>query len=162
MESDSSSWSLDSMKSFVVLDTSPASIYCKNPSLPDVLSVRAWVDGLQKSGTIVVLPEIVDFEVRRKLLHLNLDASLERLDQMATDLEYVKLTTATMRMAAQLWADARARGRPTSGSRALDADSILAAQALLLAGPGDSVTIATENVGHLGQFVDARPWASIA
>ena len=66
-----------------------------------------------------------------------------------------------MRKAAELWADARRRGRPTSGPRALDADSILAAQALLLAGPGDSVTIATENVGHLGQFADARPWANI-
>ena len=150
------------MKRFVVLDTSPAGIYCKNPSLPEVRGIRAWVSGLQRSGAIVVLPEIVDFEVRRKLLHLYLDASLERLNQMATDLEYVKITTATMQMAAQLWADARRRDRPTSGPRALDADSILAAQAVLLAGPGDSVTIATENVGHLGQFADAQPWASIA
>jgi predicted nucleic acid-binding protein len=112
-------------------------------------------------GTIVVLPEIIDYEVRRKLLHLKLDASLERLDRMAVDLIYVEITTATMQMAAQLWADARRRGRPTSGPGALDADSILAAQALLLAGPSDAVTIATENVGHLGQFVDARSWASI-
>ncbi len=149
------------MKRFVVLDTSPAGIYCKNPTATEVRAIRAWVANLQVSSAIVVLPEIVDYEIRRKLLHLNLDASLERLNRMATDLEYVKITTATMRKAAELWADARRRGRPTSGPRALDADSILAAQAILLGGPGDSVTIATENVGHLGQFADARPWASI-
>ena len=39
---------------------------------------------------------------------------------------------------------------------------ILAAQALLAAAPGDVVTVATDNVGHLGQFVDARPWDQIA
>jgi hypothetical protein len=33
----------------------------------------------------------------------------------------------------------------------------MAAQALLSAGPGDVVTVATDNLGHLAQFVDAQP-----
>ena len=41
MENASSSWSLDAMKRFVVVDTSPAGIYCKNPSLPEVRGIRA-------------------------------------------------------------------------------------------------------------------------
>ena len=32
----------------------------------------------------------------------------------------------------------------------------------LAAGPGDTLTVATENVGHLGRFVPARPWDQIA
>jgi hypothetical protein len=38
---------------------------------------------------------------------------------------------------------------------------ILAASALLSAGPGDIVTVATDNVAHLGHFVDARLWENI-
>ena len=34
--------------------------------------------------------------------------------------------------------------------------------ALQAAGPGDVVTVATDNVGHLARFVDARPWETIA
>jgi hypothetical protein len=34
-------------------------------------------------------------------------------------------------------------------------------QALLAVGPGDVVTIATDNVGHLGRFLDAKVWTAI-
>ena len=38
---------------------------------------------------------------------------------------------------------------------------ILAAQALTTVAPGDVLTVATDNVGHLAQFVDAQPWETI-
>jgi hypothetical protein len=66
-----------------------------------------------------------------------------------------------MLYAARLWARARAVGRPTAGPDALDGDCILAATAILAAGPGDVLIVATDNVGHLGQFVDARPFEQI-
>ena len=66
-----------------------------------------------------------------------------------------------MLRAAELWADTRRAGRPTAAPDALDGDCILAALALLTAGPGDVVTVATDNVGHLARFVDARPWDQI-
>ena len=150
------------MRMIVALDSGPVGIGCKSPNRPDTIAFLRWLAGLRAKGTIIYLPEIADYEVRRKLVHLESYESINRLDVMATSLIYAPITTAAMRKAAELWADARRRGRPTSGPRALDADSILAAQALLLADPGDSVTVATDNVGHLGQFVDARPWASIA
>lgn len=43
---------------------------------------------------------------------------------------------------------------PTRAGR----DCILAS---LAAGPDDSVVVATANVGHLGRFVDARPWETV-
>lgn len=63
--------------------------------------------------------------------------------------------------AAQLWAEARRRGRPTADPKALDGDVILAAQATLVAEEGNEVIVATTNVGHLSQFVDAREWRLI-
>ncbi|MEG3877699.1 hypothetical protein QT972_09990 [Microcoleus sp. herbarium7] len=60
-----------------------------------------------------------------------------------------------------MWAEARRRGRPTADPKALDGDVILAAQAILVANEGHEVIIATTNVGHLSQFVDARQWRQI-
>ncbi len=64
-------------------------------------------------------------------------------------------------LACQQWAVVRTGGQPTAAYEALDGDSILAAQALLAVGSGDVVTIATDNVGHLGRFVDAKTWTAI-
>ena len=73
----------------------------------------------------------------------------------------VPVTAETMLRAAELWADARRRGRPTAGPHELDCDVILAAQASLAVRPGESVVVATTNIGHLAQFIDARDWRSL-
>ncbi len=52
-----------------------------------------------------------------------------------------------MHQAARFWAQTRQQGQPTAGDKALDADMILAAQAMTLGVP--DVVIATTNVGHL-------------
>jgi hypothetical protein len=43
----------------------------------------------------------------------------------------------------------------------LDGDVILAAQSALLAQSDDEMIVATTNVGHLSQFIDARSWREI-
>ncbi len=58
-----------------------------------------------------------------------------------------------------MWAQARRQGQPTAGDNTIDADMILAAQALTLGNP--DVIIATTNVGHLGRFVPADLWQNI-
>ena len=75
---------------------------------------------------------------------------------------YRPLTTEVMLLAAQLWADARKRGKTTAEPNSLDGDVILAAQAILEVNAGNEVVIATTNVGHLSQFVDAREWRLIS
>jgi hypothetical protein len=80
-----------------------------------------------------------------------------RLDRLVSRLELLPISTSTMRRAAELWAAARKRGRPTADPAALDVHVIIAAHAQLLAeATGDEVVVATANARHLGQFVDAR------
>jgi predicted nucleic acid-binding protein len=105
-----------------------------------------------------MVPEIADYELRRKLLHLihkgqAAPESIRRLDDLAKLLDYLPLDTDTMRQAAQLWADARIRGIPTASDPALDGDVILAAQALSVDG-----AIVTSNRRHLSRFVEAKEW----
>ena len=85
----------------------------------------------------ICVPEIIDYELRRKLLHLGQQRHHARkwaqeaillLDSLV-DVGYVPLTTRTMRLAAALWAATRAQGRLRGPEESLDVDVILAAQA---------------------------------
>jgi predicted nucleic acid-binding protein len=147
----------------VFLDTGPLGLLAKAPGGPHPDRCRRWVAGLLSAGVRVFVPEIADFEVRRKLLHLGATAGVRRLDLLGGTLDYAPITTDVMRRAAGLWADLRRAGVPTAAPGSLDGDVILAAQALLSAGPGDSVTVATDNVGHLARFpgLDARRWETV-
>lgn len=119
--------------------------------------IKAWFDLLLARDTPVFIPAIADFEVRRSLLLAQRTRSLARLDALQGQAALLPITNPELRLAARLWALARKQGRPVGDPRELNADVILAAQAMSIA---DAV-IATDNVGHLAQFVEARPWASI-
>ena len=107
----------------------------------------------------MIVPEITDYEVRRELLRTGRWSSIRRLDALAKATEYLPITTAAMQRAAELWAQARQQGQPTAGDNTIDADMILAAQALTLGVP--QVIVATTNVGHLSRFVPADDWQNI-
>ena len=77
-----------------------------------------------------------------------------------SDLSRETAGSAAMRQAAELWAQARQQGQPTAGDNTIDADMILAAQALTLGTP--NVVVATTNVGHLSRFVPAEPWQNVS
>ena len=66
-----------------------------------------------------------------------------------------------MLKAAELWAEARKKGTPTADNKALDADVILASQAILIANYVNEAIVATSNTKHLSLFCDAREWQDI-
>jgi predicted nucleic acid-binding protein len=111
-------------------------------------------------GARILIPEIADYEVRRELLRANRTKGVAQLDQLARVAEYLPITTSAMRQAAVFWAQARQQGQPTAGDQTIDADMILAAQAVMLGIAG--IVIATTNVGHLSRFVPAAPWHDIS
>lgn len=82
-----------------------------------------------------------------------------RLDELGKLLEYLPITTATMRQAAILWAEARQQGQPTAGDKTIDGDIILVAQTVTLG--ISNVVIATTNIGHLSRFTTADIWQNI-
>ncbi|MBL1179149.1 MAG: type II toxin-antitoxin system VapC family toxin [Pantanalinema sp. GBBB05] len=123
------------------------------------LACAQWLQAHVSSSNRVIIPEIADYEVRRELLRANKVKGLARLDELSKLLEYLPITTNSMRQAAQLWAQARQQGQPTAGDKTIDGDMILVAQAITLAIP--TVVIATTNVGHLSKFIAAELWQNI-
>ena len=144
----------------VLLDAGPLGLATNPRRSQQGVACAEWIEALVTHGTRVVVPEIADYEVRRELLRANKVRGLQRLDALTKLLEYLPLTTAAMRRAAELWAQARQTGQPTADDKALDGDVILADQALTL-GVTD-VVIATTNVGHLSRFAPAALWSEIA
>jgi predicted nucleic acid-binding protein len=142
----------------VFLDAGPIGLVT-NPKLsPESTACTCWLQTLITSDARVILPEIADYEVRRELLRANKTKGLARLDELGKLLEYLPITTATMRQAALLWAQARQQGQPTASDKTIDGDIILVAQVTL--GISD-VVIATTNVGHLSRFTTADIWQNI-
>jgi hypothetical protein len=145
----------------VFLDSGPLGLLTNPRGKPKSDRCRQWAKDLVAGGVRVFVPEIADYEVRRKLIHIQATAGIRRLDHVKVTLDYAPITTDVMLRAAELWAAARGAGLPTASPDALDGDCILAAQAQLSVGPSDTVTVATDNVGHLSRFTDARLWETI-
>lgn len=143
----------------VVLDSTPLSLLSGPPMKKDVTAARKWRDALVMAGHRLIIPEIIDYEVRRELLRAQKPASAARLTALRGQLQYLPLATAMLERAAEIWAEARQKGRPTAGDNTIDIDMILVAQAESLRAPG--AVIATANVGHLSQFFLAELWSSI-
>lgn len=149
------------MARIVVLDAGPLGLASNDPRKPEAARCLAWLQGLADGGTLVVVPEIADYEIRRELLRSGATAGVRRLNRLLDGLDYRPITTEVMRRAADYWAQARRAGLATADPKALDGDVILAGQASLLGVQGDEVIIATTNPGHLGRFADARPWDQV-
>ncbi len=147
------------MSRVIVLDSTPLGLLCHPNPGPTAVACKTWATALLANRHRLVLPEIVDYEVRREFLLNRRNKAIQYLDQLRTDADFLPLTTDTLRDAAQMWATIRRAGLPTAGPDALDIDVILAAQALSLNDP--TVVIATSNVGHLSRLVAAEEWHTI-
>jgi predicted nucleic acid-binding protein len=144
----------------VFLDAGPLSLLSTPPGKKgNAAACGRWLAGLLGKGVRVIVPEITDYEVRRELLRARKTKSVGGLDHVAMITEYLRLTTDAMRKAAELWAITRQAGRPTAGDKNIDADVILAAQAIVLGEP--NTVIATTNIGHLSRFIAAEDWQLI-
>jgi predicted nucleic acid-binding protein len=146
------------MSAVVVLDSGPVGFLTNPNNAPVPVAIRKWLRDLLAAGRRVILPEVVDYEVRRELIRLNKTRSLHYLDSLPPRVEYLPITTLAMRFAAELWAQARNMGLPTAGPGALDGDAILAGQAAAL---NVAVVIATENPAHLARYAPAELWSNI-
>ena len=119
------------VNSVVALDAGPLGLVTNPRRSPESLACARWLQGLVAGGSRVVLPEIADYEVRRELVRDRRVQGLQRLDALVDLVEYLPLTTAAMRQAAEFWAES--------------ADGI----------------VATTNVGHLSRYVHAALWRDI-
>jgi predicted nucleic acid-binding protein len=148
------------MSLMVLLDAGPFGMVTNPRSSPGNEACKDWLAKLAAGGAEIVIPEIADYEVRRELLRAGKAQGLGRLDALKGLLKYAPITTGVMLKAAEFWAAARKAGRQSAEDAALDADMILASQAVALVRAGDETVIATTNVRHLGLSHPRDPGAT--
>lgn len=147
------------MKKSIFLDSGVIGLIT-NPNLSaEGISCAKWLLSHINKGIQIIIPEIVDYEVRRELLRANKVKGLARLDELIDSLEYLPINTEAMRQAAVFWAEARQKGQPTASDKTIDADMILVAQVVVM--DVQNKVVATTNVGHLSRFLAADIWQNI-
>lgn len=147
----------------VFLDTGPLGILTNPKRPPETVRTLTWALTLLRAQAPVIVPAIADYEVRRELERAGKTAGLAALDAWNTAVpeRYLPLTDTALRLGAQLWARARRQGTATADPKELDADVLIAAQALDYGLPATEFIVATVNVGHLSLFVPAAHWTHI-
>src|ERR1044071_9470767 len=101
-----------SVNEALFLDSTPLWLAClsKNSRNPERDKCVAWLNSLLTNGNLIVIPEITDYEVRRKFNHFNLKhrgqwaGHIRRLDALKSMCKYLPLNTQMMLKAAELWA----------------------------------------------------------
>src|SRR3954462_11633509 len=134
------------MRQTVVLDSGVISLLTHPQRSPESVACNEWAEALLAAGDSVVVPEIADYEVRREYLRRGSTRGLQHLDALQQQFRYIPLNTTAIRKAAELWAWARNHGHITAPGFDVNADIILAAQALESAAPNTALVIATTNV----------------
>lgn len=145
----------------IALDSGPLSLLTQRRGAAEADACKAWLAAHLARGARVVVPEVVDYELRRELLRARKSASLKRLDAflLAAPDRLIPVTRAALIKAAELWAESRQKGLPTADPKELDIDVVQAAQLMTAGFDLRDVKVATSNVGHLSRFLsaDERP-----
>ena len=148
----------------ILLDSGPVGLLAHSRSTESpARECNEWARRLLQVGHRLIVPEIIDYEVRRELIRLGNQRALLRLNQLPITLGFHEVSPEVLRRAAYFWAEARRSGKPTAHPHSLDIDMILAGHAATagVQHPLEQVLIATTNVQHLRHFADALEWASI-
>jgi predicted nucleic acid-binding protein len=147
----------------IILDSEPLGLLTQRRGLHKPDLCQKWLALRAEEGAEIVIPEIIDYELRRELLRAGKRQSVDKLDALVHNrlITFLPIDSSAMRLAAQLWAQVRRQGKPTAPDDALDVDVILAAQALNCGGVALHFVVATGNVGHLSRFVPADLWEKI-
>lgn len=151
------------MTRIILLDTGPLGYATHPNNTGDIGLCKQWLEQFVAPTTAVKVPQIADYELRRKLIHMRFATSIALLNKLIRSTGgLVRITGRTMKKAAGLWAQSRWDGVQTGDDTAIDGDMILCAQAILLAENGDTVEVATTNVKHLEAYITAKKWSDIS
>ena len=142
----------------LVLDARPLSQVVHPRKFQDI---TAWFYSAVRAGYRIVIPEVIDYEVRRGLLRIPAPAQLDRLDRLVEGAHFDPITRPIMQDAAHVWAEARQMGRPFTSDDRLNGDAILIAHTRAL-GDLEQVIVITDNVRHLSPFVPAKQWTAFS
>ena len=88
------------MNTVVLLDTGVLGLLTNSKAALAGDQCSQWLVAISLKGFEIRVPEIADYEIRRELLRIDKVKGIKRLDELASVLGYIPLTTQTMLIAA--------------------------------------------------------------
>ena len=147
----------------VFLDAGPLGMITNPKKSPATTVIVQWAFDLEAAGHWLIVPAMADYEVRRELVRAEKAEGTACLNAFnsAVPGRFLSVTDEALLIGADLWARARNTGTTTADPKELNADVLIAGQALATGLPPSEFIIATLNVGHLALFVPAELWPNV-
>lgn len=130
--------------------------------LAEVYQCTEWFYRLLSKSVRIMTSDLCDYETRREFILIK-SQSVEELDKLRDLIEFEKLDITVLKKAAELWAEARALGKPNKDRENIDVDVILAAHWCILMKrfPGRQVVLATKNTDDFENVTVCANWMEI-
>ena len=80
------------MSKVIFLDSAIVGMVTNPKATPNNLECRYWLESLQQKKYILILSEIVDYEIRRELLRAGKVKGIRKLNQLKESIRYLPIT----------------------------------------------------------------------
>jgi hypothetical protein len=107
------------MDKYVLLDSGPLGLAVCRPGTKDVDRLRNLLAELEIAGVSILIPAVIDYEVRRELVRVRATAKLKNLADMQQRFLMLPVSEVAWLRAAEFWALSRRMGLPTGSDAAL-------------------------------------------
>ena len=109
----------------IFLDSGPIGLLTNPKQSTEAIACDKWINASELAGHEIILPEIIDYEIRRELIRARKFNGLGRLDNLKSAFTFLRIDSETLLKAAEFWAEARWRGQPTADAASIDIDAYL-------------------------------------
>ena len=113
--------------------------------LQDNEKINKQTDLITKNGNILIIPVIVDYEIRRGLLSKNYLSKLRKFEQLQKEIDIGEFDLSVWRKAAEIYAELSKHGKPIGTN--FDGDVFVAAYCII-----NGYILITNNKDHFGRI----------
>ncbi|MGL5132214.1 MAG: hypothetical protein ACRC78_06775, partial [Planktothrix sp.] len=76
------------MSQVILLDSAPVGLITNPKAMPLAVQCQQWFLSFSQRGYQVILPEIIDYEIRRELLKANKLSGIRKLEELKSEIIY--------------------------------------------------------------------------
>lgn len=98
----------------VLLDSGILHTLVSTSKVKEVIDCQDWFYYLLSRSALVVTSAICNYEVKRELIRRKKIQEINNLNQLKALIDFLPVNESTLELAAELWAEARNKGLPTS------------------------------------------------
>jgi len=105
------------MKRYVLFDSGPLGLAVCRTGTTGLSALETRLTELEKAGVTILIPAVIDYELRRELVRVGATTKLRKLNGLQIRFSILPITPAAWLRAAEFWALTRRMGIPPDRTR---------------------------------------------